>query len=622
MNCPHCQAPVIASQPFCGKCGGALAKTAGQDPLIGQMIAGRYRIVKLLGEGGMGSVYLAEQNLGATVRKVAVKTLHAHLSQDEAIRTRFQREVSTVAALEHPNTIRVFDFGTSDAGQLFIVMELVQGQSLGDALTAAKRFSPERTKKILAQVCGALGEAHELGIVHRDLKPDNIILTSRAGQEDFVKLLDFGIAKRESATSADQKLTQQGTVLGTPPYMSPEQFTGTSVDARSDIYALGVMAYEMLTGELPFSANTAWEWATQHMRMAPKPIEGEVVPRPMRKAIERALSKAPDARFPTVAAFIEAFAAERTTDPGAPLALASVLPVAPAAPPQAARRSTEIGEAYVPPAAPGYAAASFSAPSFSPPSPAVGALASPAGGTQPGAPAMDAFAASASAPYASGAGYGGAPHRPAPAYGPAGGAHAALHRPPVHHGGSSAAPRRGKGLLIGAGIIALFSVTAIVVAATGVGNGLFSSKTPTTSGVPLGLTTPTTPATTAEPTSTVPTTADTHAPLDPAATAAPTFAPTPPKPSGKPAGPGPKPTGPGPAPAPTPTPTPAPTPTPTPAPTPAPTLPFPFPFPPVQPAPTPTNPSPTPTPVSMKCQQARAMPPGPQRDGAIQVWCK
>ncbi len=280
----------------------------------------------------MGSVYLAEQNLGATVRKVAVKTLHAHLSQDEAIRTRFQREVSTVAALEHPNTIRVFDFGTSDAGQLFIVMELVQGQSLGDALTAAKRFSPERTKKILAQVCGALGEAHELGIVHRDLKPDNIILTSRAGQEDFVKLLDFGIAKRESATSADQKLTQQGTVLGTPPYMSPEQFTGTSVDARSDIYALGVMAYEMLTGELPFSANTAWEWATQHMRMAPKPIEGEVVPRPMRKAIERALSKAPDARFPTVAAFIEAFAAERTTDPGAPLALASVLPVAPAAP--------------------------------------------------------------------------------------------------------------------------------------------------------------------------------------------------------------------------------------------------------------------------------------------------
>ncbi|HRH01110.1 MAG TPA: protein kinase, partial [Polyangiaceae bacterium] len=398
MNCPHCQAPVVASQPFCGKCGGALGKTPGQDPLLGQMIAGRYRIVKLLGEGGMGSVYLAEQNLGATVRKVAVKTLHSHLSQDDAIRARFQREVGTVAALEHPNTIRVFDFGTSDAGQLFIVMELVQGQSLGDALLAAKRFSPERTKKILAQVCGALGEAHELGIVHRDLKPDNIILTSRAGQEDFVKLLDFGIAKRESATTADQKLTQQGTVLGTPPYMSPEQFTGTSVDARSDIYALGVMAYEMLTGELPFTANTAWEWATQHMRVAPKPFEGEAVPRPMRKAIERALSKDPAARFSTVAEFIEAFSAERSTEPGAPLPSAAVLsggstpapsPGSPGSP-----RSTEIGEAYVPAAASALPAASFSpAASYGPVSPTPAA-----GGTVPGAP-MVPYAASAAPPY-------------------------------------------------------------------------------------------------------------------------------------------------------------------------------------------------------------------------------
>jgi serine/threonine-protein kinase len=165
--------------------------------------------------------------------------------------------------------------------------------------------------KIMAQVCGSLEEAHGRGVVHRDLKPDNIILTTRAGQADFVKVLDFGIAKRSEAkdSAQEQKLTKQGMVLGTPPYMSPEQFSGKELDARSDIYSLGVMAYEMLTGRLPFEAETAWEWATAHMTAAPYPFESipasAGIPPSMKQAILRSLSKDRNDRQPDVRRFYE-----------------------------------------------------------------------------------------------------------------------------------------------------------------------------------------------------------------------------------------------------------------------------------------------------------------------------
>ena len=153
-------------------------------------------------------------------------------------------------------------------------MEFLQGKSLADLLEKEGAMTPERVAYIMEQVCGSLEEAHGRGIVHRDLKPDNVVLVERAGKKDFVKVLDFGIAKRSKEEDKnEQKLTQQGMVLGTPPYMSPEQFTGQPIDARSDIYSLGVMAYEMLTGKLPFKADTAWEWATQHMTQPPIPIE-------------------------------------------------------------------------------------------------------------------------------------------------------------------------------------------------------------------------------------------------------------------------------------------------------------------------------------------------------------
>jgi eukaryotic-like serine/threonine-protein kinase len=283
-----------------------------EHPLVGQTIASKYKIVRLLGEGGMGCVYLGEQQLGTTTRKVAVKTLHKHLSHDASIKARFQREVGTVAALEHPNTIQVFDFGAMEDGTLYIVMEFVQGRSVADILEKDGAMPPPRVEHILRQVVGSLEEAHSHGIVHRDLKPDNVVLCERAGQKDWVEVLDFGIAKRSSEHDPNEaKLTQQGMVLGTPPYMSPEQFTGQPVDVRSDIYALGVMAYEMLTGRLPWEANTAWEWASKHMTEPPTPLErqplGPHVPQTMRDAITRALAKDTDHRFGSVREFFEAF---------------------------------------------------------------------------------------------------------------------------------------------------------------------------------------------------------------------------------------------------------------------------------------------------------------------------
>ncbi len=353
MQCPSCQTPVDSSQRFCPSCGTVLAASdpEQQDPLLGKTLEGKYKVVRLLGEGGMGAVYEGEQVLGTTKRKVAVKTLHPHLSKDPKIQARFMREVGTLAGLQHPNTIQVFDFGTTPDGILFIVMEFLQGKSLADTLEKDGPMQPDRVGNIIRQVCGSLEEAHASDIVHRDLKPDNIVLIERAGQKDFVKVLDFGIAKRSKETdSQEQKLTQQGMVLGTPPYMSPEQFTGKPIELRSDIYSLAVMAYEMLTGKLPFRADTAWEWATQHMTQPPIPIEtmaeGMRAPESMRAAIQRGLAKAPEDRFASVKEFGEAFlglgqvagafvvgpgsaAPRQRTEVGAPLDVAAAFPSSP-----------------------------------------------------------------------------------------------------------------------------------------------------------------------------------------------------------------------------------------------------------------------------------------------------
>jgi eukaryotic-like serine/threonine-protein kinase len=326
MNCQACGHENVDGARFCASCGAALPTRveSQNDPLVGQVIGNRYRITGVIGEGGMGVVYVGEQQMGSTVRKVAVKTLHPHLSKDANVLKRFHRECGTVAQLEHPNTIKVYDFGSTPDGTLYIAMEFVAGRPLSDVLLKEEKLSSDRVIQIVRQICGALDEAHQLGIVHRDLKPDNIILTPRAGEQDFVKVLDFGIAARTESTDAaqEQKLTQQGTVLGTPPYMSPEQFTGKTLDRRSDVYSLGVMTYEMLTGKLPFEADTPWQWATQHMTAQPRPFELAApqthIAEGMRQAILRALSKDPSQRQAGAGQFFTELSAgiKAQTEPG------------------------------------------------------------------------------------------------------------------------------------------------------------------------------------------------------------------------------------------------------------------------------------------------------------------
>ncbi|HEX7663618.1 MAG TPA: serine/threonine-protein kinase [Polyangiaceae bacterium] len=417
--------------------------------LIGQNLGGRYTVVKLLGEGGMGAVYLGEQKLGQTLRKVAIKTLHPHLSHDPKILARFERECGTVAELQHPNTIQVFDFGKTEDGILYIVMEYAEGHSVAEDLEKNGPMDPPRVAKILAQVCGSLEEAHNHGIVHRDLKPDNVLLCERAGKKDWVEVLDFGIAKRGNEHDATEaKLTQQGTVLGTPPYMSPEQFSGKPVDARSDIYSLGVMAYEMLSGKMPFNGNTAWEWASAHMTAPPAPIEstplGARVPQNMRNAISKALEKLPENRFQTVKDFIEAFADERV--------IAAVPGVDQA---QNARGKTEIGAPM--PMGAGFGAAP----------PAVVTGANPGFGAAP--------------PQGGGGGYGppGGGFGPTPSSGNQAFATPQTRTQHEEEGGGK------RGLIIGA--IAVLSVG--VIGTVLVASGVFKSKTPDDPS--LGITTPT-----------------------------------------------------------------------------------------------------------------------------------
>jgi tRNA A-37 threonylcarbamoyl transferase component Bud32 len=309
MDCTACHHPNTDGARFCQKCGAPLPVGGSEsDPLIGKMVGGRYRVLEVIGEGGMGRVYVGEQQMGTKVRKVAIKTLLAQFAKDHNTVGRFMREAGTISELEHPNTIKVYDFGQVEGtGEIYVAMEFLQGQSLEQALLHGP-LPPDRVDNILRQVCGSLAEAHDKGIVHRDLKPANIFLTTRAGEQDTVKVLDFGIAKTDDKDS-QQKLTQQGTILGTPPYMSPEQFTGKQLDARSDVYSLAVVTYEMLTGRLPFEADTPWEWATQHMTARPFPFEatpiGNNIPEKMRHAIMRALNKDREQRHQNVREYFE-----------------------------------------------------------------------------------------------------------------------------------------------------------------------------------------------------------------------------------------------------------------------------------------------------------------------------
>jgi serine/threonine-protein kinase len=235
----------------------------------GMLLGGHYRVGELIGEGGMGSVYEASREDLAGMR-VAIKVLHPELSGRADLVARFRREAETVAAINHPNIVKILDFQALEGEPVFFVMERLEGASLADCLAAEGKFDPLRAVFITSQVLAALSVAHREGVIHRDLKPDNVFLTSLAGVSDVVKLLDFGVAKLLGEQS--QKLTQTGVVLGTPSYMAPEHARGSEVDARSDVYAVGCILYELLSGRPPFIADNYNALLCAVLQGVPPPI--------------------------------------------------------------------------------------------------------------------------------------------------------------------------------------------------------------------------------------------------------------------------------------------------------------------------------------------------------------
>lgn len=262
-------------------------------------VLGAYRVVELLGIGGIGQVYLADHvKLG---RKVALKKLRREFTQNPVIVRRFFDEARAANQISHENIVEITDFIEDEENGSYLIMELLRGQDLGQLIESGAPLPIKRTISIMRQVADALAAAHQKGIVHRDLTPDNIFLTQRRGQADFVKILDFGIAKLSNDEDKGGRTTAAGSVLGTPAYMSPEQCLGRNVDYRTDIYAFGVMLYEMLSGLLPFEAETAGEFVVQHTTAIPRQLSDRMLdrsglPLQLETLTMRCLEKEPDAR--------------------------------------------------------------------------------------------------------------------------------------------------------------------------------------------------------------------------------------------------------------------------------------------------------------------------------------
>lgn len=275
----------------------AKPKEAAGDALIGAVLEGKYAVDALIGVGGMGRVYRG-RNL-RTEHAVAIKTLIPQMALDDSFVKRFEVEAKSASSLSHPNTIRVYDHG-SDAGVLYMVMELLNGSSLEQELTRTKKLAPARLVHIMRQVCLALSEAHGRGMIHRDLKPDNIFLNRSGEEEDIVKVLDFGVAKLMEPKFGSEDLTQAGTIFGTPRYMSPEQARGLKLDARADIYALGVIMYEAVAGVPPFDGNDTISILIKHCNEPvpplPESVESLQSMPGLEALIRRCLAKTPEER--------------------------------------------------------------------------------------------------------------------------------------------------------------------------------------------------------------------------------------------------------------------------------------------------------------------------------------
>ena len=320
--CPSCSTEYPATERFCPKDGTALrSQTTEVANLVGSVIAERYHVLSKLGEGGMGQVYLAEHvKMG---RQSAVKVMHPANVHDTATIARFNREAANASRIDHPHVAGIYDFGETPEGLVYLAMQYVEGPTLTAIMQANRALDPRRAAELTRQVAEGLHAAHALGIVHRDLKPDNIMVTVDRDGVECVKVVDFGIAK--AAGGVAQKVTQTGMVVGTPEYMSPEQLSGDEVDARSDQYSLALVAFNMLTGDLPFPSESTQ--TSMVMRLTERPwsladMKPEIAwPAEVQAVMSRALERLPTDRYETTREFGRALHAAVATMPELPKAM-------------------------------------------------------------------------------------------------------------------------------------------------------------------------------------------------------------------------------------------------------------------------------------------------------------
>ena len=326
--CPTCKSHFEGEEHFCPRDGSPLAAPATDraaaasgdptaDRLLGRVLGGRYRLLERLGQGGMGTVYRATHTL--MDKPVALKILRAELATDAEAVARFHREARSASRLDHDHCIRVTDFGQSDDGLLFLVMELLDGYSLS-YVTRRGPVPAARAAAIGVAIGEALQHAHDAGIIHRDLKPDNVFLARRARGREIVKVLDFGLAKLASDSALGPSITRDGTVFGTPEYMAPEQAEGEKLDGRTDVYALGVILYQLVCGEVPFKSSNFVALLTKQVSEAPTAPRDRrpdlEIPPGLELVIMKCLAKRREDRYATageVADALEPFAASDTS---------------------------------------------------------------------------------------------------------------------------------------------------------------------------------------------------------------------------------------------------------------------------------------------------------------------